>query len=344
MKSILIRADGSFEIGMGHISRMITISNYLSTNYLIYFVTVDNPKTRKFLENIRFPVTWLNLNMETQHTQMFELIENNNIELVINDIIDIKENYLKCLKKDFPNLKIINYEDVHCGYNQYCDVIINPLAFLRERLTKEKTRHYQYLNDLDYFIFPQDLQTSKNKVVSEKIKEILIFMGGADTRHITLKVLKILCSQDLSFYNITVLLGPFMDKFDILEVKKYKTKIPHLKVFHEVPEVISFYENTDLCFCAGGNVLLELIKSGVPTISVAAEEHEDIQCKYFSNKGLTLYGGYYQNINPVFLLDKFNKSNDPILRKEIKTRSLSLFKSDGLPQIKKIINHLLLVD
>lgn len=334
-KTIILRADGSFEIGMGHIYRMIYLYKYLSNDYNLIFVSVFNSGTEFLFKENNINFRWVESNTNKQNEQIKKLIEENNASLLINDILKINEEYLEFIKTN-TNVKILNYGDSKVGYNKYCDAVINSLEFLRSEVNENEII-CNYYEGLKYFIFPENTNEYRKKEINKEIKNILVFMGGADTRHLTLRILGLLCQLDKE-YNITVILGP---SFDVKEkVYGFEDRLKNLKILENVQNVFPLLHEADICFCAGGNVLLESTYVGVPAIAIAAEEHELTNINYLSDQGVVEYGGTYKHFDESFLFDKFNKLvNGFELRKEKLEKSHKLLDGQGLTRIKKIINQ-----
>ena len=118
MKNILIRADSSSQIGIGHIMRDLVLAKEFSTSNVIF--ACQNLK-----RNINQKVLDSGFNVKILKSNDLEeldyLLKSLKIDFLIIDHYKITYEFEKQLKKQNPELKILSFDDTY--EKHYCDIL-----------------------------------------------------------------------------------------------------------------------------------------------------------------------------------------------------------------------------
>ena len=126
-KKILIRVDGGKKIGLGHVYNMLTILHYLRNEQILI---VMNKKNK--LGSSKFKEQKYKIKFFQNDSELFKIISNFEPDIIFNDILNTRINYMKRIKK--LSSMIVNFEDVGEG-RAYADLVFNPI-FNKKKMLK----------------------------------------------------------------------------------------------------------------------------------------------------------------------------------------------------------------
>jgi spore coat polysaccharide biosynthesis predicted glycosyltransferase SpsG len=193
------------------------------------------------------------------HENIIDDIKELKADVVINDILNTEENYIKQLKSN--NLKVINFEDLGDGA-EYADLVINALYSKSNEFKNTLWGH-------EYFCARDEFLLSKTKDTAKKVSNILITFGGTDPNNLTYKVLKNIYSYSCeNNINIDVVLGLGYEDTSLLNDFK------GISVYKDIKNMADFMEKADIIFTACGRTVYEAACIGTPCIVMAQNERE----------------------------------------------------------------------
>jgi len=252
-KTILFVVSGYRKIGLGHIYRSLTIANHLLNHRLIFLV--DN-KSLLGYEKIKENNYEIHIQ---QHDDILEDIERLKPDVIINDILDTGEAYMKSLRA--MGFKIINFEDIGEGA-KYADVVINELYPESEVLENHYSGH-------KYFCPREEFIVSDFKEIKREVSDILITFGGTDANNLSRKVLESIYSySEENSINIDIVLGSGYDKLRTIE------EFRNVNIRRDVKNISEFMLKADLIFTSAGRTVYETACLGTPTIVLAQNDRE----------------------------------------------------------------------
>lgn len=319
-KKIVLRCDGYNELGMGHIYHCLTIA-YALTGQDVLLVT--NEMHKEGLEKIKES----NMPYKTikDDKDFFEFLKDYKPDIVVNDCLDTKKEYIQMLKN--LSKKVVTIEDMGDGA-QYADVVINALYDKRDYPNEYCGEQYVCLRN--------EFLNSKRKEFSNSIKEILVLFGGTDPCNLTKKIYDVAkknyrLHQDIKYTFITGI-GYDCNKNDIKTDEKY-----NIEVLNNVNNISYYMSRADLAFTSQGRTVYELASLGVPAIVLAQNEREKLHTfaqmqNGFLNLGL---GKDVSNKTIVNTLEWL--INTPQIRKEMQELMLKKDIKNGLDNELKLI-------
>ena len=165
------------------------------------------------------------------------------------------------------------------------DVIINPM--IDEFYWDYKESSAALYCGAEYLVLPEELEELHNreKIISEKIKKIVITMGGVDPKNYTAELAEIIPCIFPDADVCIVLGGGNRHQEEIEKAVSEKDKVSVKKNISDLPELI--YEADIIC-CAGGNTLHEAACIGTPAVVLPSMPHEKRTAEYFEKQGYAM--------------------------------------------------------
>lgn len=172
-KRIILRADGYKELGMGHIYHCLTLA-YNLTGQEILFVTKEQyePGLKK-LQEANMPVHTI-----TSDEEFMEFVQEWKPDVVVNDCLNTKANYIRELKKYVK--RVVTIEDLGDGAD-YADAVINALY-------EDHTRGDNYYWGANYVCLRDEFFCATPSVFREQVQNIVVIFGGTDPANFTKRI------------------------------------------------------------------------------------------------------------------------------------------------------------
>jgi len=257
-KKILIKADSSSKIGMGHLYRSATLAYELYQHDLkiVSNNSVDKKLSSSFFESQPYDFTPIN-----SDSDLFDIIHSWCPDLVILDQLDTDEDYVKKIKSS--GIKVICFEDMGKGAN-HADLLISDLY------ENTELKHDNQLNGFSNSIINQTFEWVEGKQkVSSSVDNILILFGGTDPSslgQLTLSALK-----NIEYKGEVTLIQGLGNNSKIQSLEDYGLKG---QIFNNIKYMPKFMKNADLAISSAGRSISELIVCGTPTICLCQNEKE----------------------------------------------------------------------
>lgn len=338
LKSALIRADGSNEIGLGHLTRQIDIANELKKlNYKIKFLSKNFVEGILLLEENQFEVIKLTARNQTIKNSIEEINKtlNSNKELYDIIIVDLFEEfdnqeYLDSLKCFCKKIYVLSDEP-----KQFFIEVDGVFAFSENQeffdYSMLKTKYY---TGLKYFPLHSKFQSVPRKNVNKKVTNILFTFGGSDPNNFSSKVITILKQLDRNL-SVILILGLGFSKVMYNELIKEKTE--NLVIKTNIKNMKDHFIETDLCICSAGNTVIEALTCGVPCIVLPQTTLENERAKALEKKELIC------NLGLNFTHDKLIAEIQRLvsnygLRKKMSKNAQNYLDGKGIQRIINIIS------
>jgi UDP-2,4-diacetamido-2,4,6-trideoxy-beta-L-altropyranose hydrolase len=179
--NLLIRADSSSTMGLGHIMRCLVLAQqYPDTTIAFACQNLDGA----LLEQIPYPVHILNSN---EPQELITLIQKLAIEMIIFDHYDIDATFEKQIKEQTA-ITILSLDDTY--QKHHCDILLNHNICADASRYDGLVPQYCELRCGGKFTLIREEFKHEYAIPRAKIYDIFISMGGADTSNITLEILK----------------------------------------------------------------------------------------------------------------------------------------------------------
>lgn len=252
-KNILIVTNGNNEIGLGHVYNTLSIANELVDQNISFLILKEGGLAREKIEQYNYPV------IVQKKSNLVEEIRSINPELIINDLLDTEESYMKALKR--AGYRVVNFEDLGTGA-KYADLVFNAIYPEKKKLPNHYFGH-------PYFILRDEFYLTPVKKLKREVKNILITFGGVDTNNYTMKVLQAIYEYcEDSGIRINVVAGLGYSMYDTL------LNFRNIYIHRNIKNISDFIVAADLIFTSAGRTTFEIAAIGVPSIVMAQNKRE----------------------------------------------------------------------
>lgn len=318
-KSVAFYVNGNNIRGLGHIYRVLQLADEFFTKPDIYF---DSNQTKAEF----FGSTTYNVIAVDGIDGLISAIQEKGHDVLINDILSTDADYMLRLKNNFPEMKIINFEDEGDGA-EYADIVFNAL-YDEDYAANVKA-------GANYYIVPKLFLLCEPIGIKERVENVLVTFGGADPMNYTDIILELARQDKYQDIHFTFVIGRAKKNFEaLLQVKQ--DNIEMLYDIDNMPEVMS---RCDIAFSARGRTGYELAVLGIPTISIAQNDREE-RHNFMSDKNGYLYIGYDPDKKTMEqALDKLVFA-DKAERTSLQKKMLSHDLRSGRKHIMNIIDNL----
>jgi UDP-2,4-diacetamido-2,4,6-trideoxy-beta-L-altropyranose hydrolase len=284
MKSLLFRADGSKELGMGHITRDTDLAKCLRKHYSrICFLTKGNPETTDYIRKNGFrAITFPDGGCTNDDGKVQKLLEKEKFDDIILDVYHIRQNEIDFYKKFCR--RVICFTDEVGKVDIVSDIVFAFSAKQKKEYYKDVSRGRFYVGP-SYFPLKQIFYNKRKKGTKRDTKRILITLGGTDAGNLTTRVLDNLLEINYNF-EITAILGPGFGKIEPETINRY---VKHgVIIKRNVKDMCNEILKTDIGICAAGNTLLEFMCLGIPALILPQTKRENENCSIYEEKGAVL--------------------------------------------------------
>ncbi|WP_010200248.1 cytidylyltransferase domain-containing protein [Bacillus sp. m3-13] len=321
-KCILIRTDGYAEIGLGHIYRCLLLAHNLIDHDVIFVLSSRSDTGIKKIQESHFKYHIIEDNYDIEG-----LIEEYQSDIIINDILDTTEDYVRFCKK--LGIRVVNFEDLGTGA-KYADVVINDLY----EKSNDFNNHYW---GSSYYCIRDEFLLAKPAEYKEEVKEILVIFGGTDPCDLTNRIFNIIKKISNKNIHYTFIVGLGYKHTEKLISEANQTDIS-IDIIKDVKRMTEYMGRADIAISSQGRTMLELASMAVPTILLAQNERElHHEFGYLKNGFINLGLGYEvedRTIKETLLW----LINSPQIRKQMNNQML---KKDLKSGLKRVINLIL---
>ena len=273
---IIIRADSSQSIGLGHIMRCLVLAQRLKEqNYHVEIIFA----TQNLQGNINHKILEQNFELQLLKTDNInELIELNNqkkADLLIIDSYMINSEDEKFIKNKIKS-KMLVFDDTF--QIRYADIILNHGIQVNKKEYKNLVPKKSKVFAGEKFTLLRD-EFFKSYKVKTRDKNVAIILGGNDTQNLSLKLKNLLKKIDKRF------------KISIIT----SSVNPHLKELQEgtdfsllvdIANVAKVLAAQNFVICASGGNLFEVMALKVPFINIQVADNQQNIINFLNDKNI----------------------------------------------------------
>ena len=298
MMNILIRANSSSTIGTGHIMRDLVLAQEFEDAKITF-------ATQNLEGNINHKIVEagyaLKILSSNEKEELVTLIKKLHIEMVIFDSYDVDYAFEKFIKEQ-TDVKILSFDDTY--EKHYCDILLN------HNINADEKRYRGLVPDecefrcgAKYTLLRDEFRIEKN-MKRDKVYDIFIAMGGADTANLNIKILEVL-PKGLKVAIVTTKANKHLE-----ELQEYVQDNNNISLFINSNEVAKLMNQSKLAIITPSVTVNEVHYMGVEFIAI----------KTAGNQG-EIYN--YLKENGFLVLEEFNEE---ALKNLIKKRLIQEFE------------------
>lgn len=347
--NILIRADGSTEIGSGHIMRCITLATMLrEIGAEIYFVCRElegnlcNLIEEKGFQCFRILNSIQSLGQIKDALETLRLLETQElkIDLVIVDHYQLDEQWEQVIRNSIRKIMVI---DDLANRRHDCDLLLDQNYYnnFEKRYDNLVPKSCRKLLGLTYLLLRKEFYQESATIDKNNpfIKDILVFYGGSDPTNETIKVLDALNNIDCSERTIHVVVGLSNPNLKLIEKQCRKR---NYKFYVQIDFIAKLMREADLAFGAGGVTMWERCFLGLPSIVTVVAENQKESTRAAAELGVVWSLGWHEGVEVSQLVDIMNRvieSHEEL--KKMSKKAKQFMQSDKLYKIHPVVEAIL---
>ena len=221
-KKIAMIVNADKDIGTGPISRCISLASRLLSDDVLFLLDENHKLGIDIVESFNFP-----FKLYDGENELFELLEQFNPQIVVNDIFETTKEYVNRQKE--MGFFVINFEDIGSG-SEEADVVFDSL-YEHDGSFGNVFSGYQYYVLRDEFYF------QPTKIVGPDVNNVLLAFGGNDENNLTERVLEAVSASGYAGRIDVILPLNYPKKAEFIE--KYESN-NNVQIFKNVRNISEF--------------------------------------------------------------------------------------------------------
>jgi spore coat polysaccharide biosynthesis predicted glycosyltransferase SpsG len=260
--AVLILTEGGRNSGLGHITRCVSIYRAFEEVDIQPEIIVNGDETvRDFVKNENCRIfDWLN-NQEALVTILKDAdivfvdsyLAGHDLYEKISDIVGTGVYFDDNIRMNYPRGFVLNG------------------ALFAERMPYPERNDVEYLLGIQYAPLGREFWNVPEKSIRTIIETVVITFGGADTRNLTPKVLRLLQDACPQLIKKVIVGNSFQN---IAEIEKLKDDYTELIYHPNAAKMRNIMFESDVAISSGGQTLYELARVGVPTIGICVADNQ----------------------------------------------------------------------
>jgi spore coat polysaccharide biosynthesis predicted glycosyltransferase SpsG/CMP-N-acetylneuraminic acid synthetase len=308
-KRIAFIVIGSRTVGLGHVSRVMTLLSGLNAHAVKIFC---DPAHGLAIE--RFKAAYYDV-VSVPKGEQLAAIKAFGADIVVHDELDTDPEQIRA--ELAQGLQVVVFEDNGPG-QKLANLAFNEL-FPAELTNVAERRWF----GPDVYCLRDEFRHAEKRPFQDEVQRVLVTFGGTDPAGLTFKVLDALAG--VLAVPLTIVAGKGLADVDALEsaVAKLQMGGADVELLKDVSLMSAVMARADLAFSSAGRTLYELAHMGVPAIVMAQNEIE-MQHTFASLENGFLFLGRGSEVTPASIVEAFaSLTRSKELRKALHQRMLS---------------------
>lgn len=309
LPSLLVRADASQTIGIGHVTRMrALLQEYTkdgSRAVMAFSHSPDFVVSQLLNEGIEVRPIAADPGSMADARKTAVVASSLGVRCVVLDGYHFSGDYQRFLKQ--AGLTLIVMDDTAHLEHYYADMIVNQNLHA-EKLSYSCEAYTRLLLGTKYVLLRRDFLTwrNKRKQYSDTVRRLLLIFGGSDPVNATGFVLEALKHVPHKFEQITTVIGPANPRYPEIEELARRHPQPVLIEYNtsDMPQLMA---ETDLAITAAGSTSWELASLGVPMMLCAVADNQVDIMHSLAESGAARALGRFERLRPETLLKELKE-------------------------------------
>jgi len=313
MVKTLILTEGGRNIGFGHITRCIALSQgFAEKNIDTEFIVNGDDTILNLLKGKKYQI----LNWLSGKSKLLELIKK--ADFIIIDSYLADQFFYKKISELFEG-RIVMLDDYQ--RIRYPKGIVVSSSIYADKLKYLHRKGTTHLLGEDYIILRKPFWKVPKKLLNRKVKNIMVVLSGMGYKELV---------EEIVLY-----LRQRVDK-DI----KFNILLPE-REYLSANKMKRLMMSADICISGGGQITYELARCGIPTIGICFAKNQLLNLEYWSKEGFLNFVGWWNDAN---LYERIKKAMTGMsYRKRLQMNKIGRKFVDGQGVrrlVKKILNFI----
>lgn len=286
--NLLIRADSSSQIGIGHIMRDLVLARRYPED-TVTFTCQNLPGN--ILERIPYPVHLLATN---EPQELIDLIRTEKIDMVVFDHYGIDAAYEKKVK-DETGVTVLSVDDTYLPH--HCDTLLNPNVYADPSRYASLVPHSCELRcGKEFLLVREEFYRVKN-TPKPKSERIFVAMGGSDPQGLSLRILSTL-PPNRAIDLLTTSANPRLDA-----LRDYAATHSNVTLHVDAPDVAALMHRCGCAIITPSSIAHEAITMELPFVAIQSAPNQSEFVRYLKKSGYPVL----ERFDPERLLSSLDK-------------------------------------
>jgi len=332
---VVIRADGSDLMGMGHISRCLTLAGEIKRRGgdCLFVTRSMDGRVPAMIKKAGFPAREITAGDTASGDLDVTIKAAKRAGVIITDGYQFKEDYLASLKASGKLLVCID-DIAHTRFP--CDILLNQnLGAAKKMYTGLVDSSARLLLGTGYALVREEFVDSRRKKprTRRRIRNVLVSLGGGDSAMLTLKVLRALDSLDGDFA-LTAVFGS-RSKGAVEAAETFLSDCSkNTEVIFYATDMPGLMHNADMAITGGGTTCWEAACVGLPNLLMVLAENQNIVARGLSKAGASVNLGWHEGITEARIAREARRlAEDAGKRDEMRKNGRTLVDGKGAARV-----------
>ena len=262
---IAIRADGSQDIGLGHLYRSsVVAADLMNRGHDVTILT----RTPSYAGHVAAEgVIIKSLPAENERSTVTDWIKSNDVKAIVTDLYEIDIGYQRQLGET-GSAVIVVLDDTPSRIR--ADVVVNPNVYAPKLEYNWEGDEPNWCLGSKYILLREPFSTfaSKYRPFPRNVDNIVVTMGGVDRENRSPVVLRALDRFDL---HTTVIIGPGFNTSEEIRATAAQCSRP-VTILEDPEDLPQYFVQADLAICTLGTTAYELLATRTPIIGIPDNE------------------------------------------------------------------------
>jgi len=337
-KHLVVRCLTKKYYGMGHFRRCQTLAEELRKhNYDIHFIISKNEIVQRELDSkkLHYSIISNTSNIDKEFNAISKIMIEKKYKIILIDMRQFGEQLSRKLNE--KKFKIIAIDDAWIK-KIYADMIFNGTMVKKYHKYTRIKKNCKIFTGTKYFIIKNSFvkfRKKRNDIQNKSHYNVVISTGGTDPNKVNSLILSSILS--IPSIKIRVIVGPYSK--NIKNIIKTSQTHNNIKTIFSPKKIWKEFQKADIVISNAGNTLFELAVQEIPTIAIAAEEHQEPYGKKFSSKGFGMYIGLWKKVKATKIRNILLFClSDKTIRKKISKNGRRIIDGKGSNRVVMEIN------
>jgi UDP-2,4-diacetamido-2,4,6-trideoxy-beta-L-altropyranose hydrolase len=342
VNALVVRADASSAIGMGHAMRCLALVQALAdeTGGAATFLMADPPDAfvgRAGDEDAHVIGLAAAPGTLDDAEETAELARTQKAAWVVLDGYRFDGAYQQALA---GGVRVLMLDD-HAHLDRYhVPLLLNQNAGATAEPYHDRAPDSRLLLGPSYVLLRREFRTwdGPQRETRGSARRILVTLGGADADDVTSRVLRALASYD-DPHEVQVLVGPANPNLDAIERAAAAGQHPVELVVdaRDLPRRMAW---ADLAVAAAGSTSWELARVGTPQLAIVLADNQRPVAAGLEHEGVAISLGWHADLRAERIIDAVRDlARDPARRAELSRRGRELIDGRGTLRVLAAMEH-----